>query len=118
LKIKPIDERGNFKCKDCSTEFNMNPIIREDLKRAIQILHDAIQQIRCFADPDEDGKMIRLLGEADFNNEEIQRLYARTLDAYSKNRKKDKFGDRDRDNFGSYGTGAISFIGSRKKDRK
>lgn len=117
LRIRPVDEKGNFQCKDCNTVFSMNPISKSELTEAVRIIHDALQQIRLIADPERESKTIRFLGELDFNNEEIIKLYARTMESYGKGKNKDKFRDRDRDSHGSYGTGAISFINTSKKHR-
>jgi len=113
LKIYPYEKgkTGDYQCKYCKTIFNMNHISKEELKDALSTLHNAIQQIRSFADCDKDEKIIMLLGELDFNLHETKELYERYADIYGKRNKKKK----DRDDIGSYGVGSISFIGGKKK---
>jgi hypothetical protein len=52
-----------------------------------------------------------VLGELDFNLQETAELYDRIVNAYGKNKKNKKKKYNDRDDFGSYGVGSISFIG-------
>jgi hypothetical protein len=111
LKIKPINEKGDYECKYCHVEFNMNTIQENDIKDACKTLHNAIQQIRSFSDSEDDAKLITVLGELDFNLQETAELYDRIVNAYGKNKKNKKKKYNDRDDFGSYGVGSISFIG-------
>jgi hypothetical protein len=113
LKIRPINEKGDYECKYCRVVFNMNTISQADIKDACETLHNAIQQIRAFSDAEDDEKLVRLLGELDFNLQETGELYDRIVNMYGKNKNKNKKNKnfRDKDDFGSYGVGAISFIG-------
>lgn len=119
LKIVPINDKGDYECKKCSDEFNMNQLKRATLNDAVKILHDAIQQIKCFSDPSEDRKLIAQLGELDYNTGELVELYDRVVIAYGNknNRNKNDHRQHNKDNndnsFGSYGS--ISFIGGKKK---
>ena len=113
LKIYPVNEFGEYECKYCKTRFNMNPIPSAELDEAIKTIHDAIQQISCYSDIDEDDKLIRLLGELDFNLQETAELYERVVSVYGRGTGKKKH--KDEYEFGAYGTGALSFIGGKKK---
>lgn len=120
LKIHPVGNPadGNYECKYCKTRFNMNPIKDAELDTAIEIVHDAIQQIRCFSDYREDEKLIRLLGELDFNMQETKELYTRAISVYGRGngKKKDKKNRNNDSDFGNYGSGPISFIsGGRRR---
>lgn len=120
LKISAVNEHGEYECKYCKQRFNMDPIKDGQLAGAIKVVHDAIQQIRCYSDIEEDTKLIRLLGELDFNIQETQELYSRVVNVFGKGNgnKKDKNKNKNRDNndnFGGYGSGPISFIGGGKK---
>lgn len=118
LKIHPVNEKGDYKCKFCEEEFNMNAISRAEIEDAVSTIHNAIQQIRCFSDPESDAKLIKLLGELDFNLQETGELYDRIVNALGKNKGNKKGGkryDNDKDSFGSYGSGSLSFIGGGKR---
>lgn len=117
LKLYPVNDRGDFKCKYCEAVFNMNPKKKEELEKAVNTIHDAIQQIRCFSDVEEDAKTIKVLGEVDFNLSTSIELYERIVNAFSKNGKKKKknHNNHNNDSFGSYGSNSLSFIGGKKK---
>lgn len=120
LKIKPISDNNDYQCKYCGTQFNMNKISKADLTSAAKTIHDAIQQVRSFADPDTDEKRITLLGELDYNLQESVELYERTYDAYgngqgrNKNKGKNKNKNRDDNDLGSYGM-ALDFMGGGRR---
>lgn len=113
LKIYPVNEHGEYECKYCKTRFNMNPISSADLREAVKTLHDAIQQIRCYSDIDEDENLIIMLGELDYNLQETVELYDRTRALFG--RGSGKKSRKEDDDFGAYGSGALSFIGGKKK---
>jgi coenzyme F420-reducing hydrogenase beta subunit len=118
LKIYQINEQGEYQCKYCKQTFNMDPLSQADIKAATKIMHDAIQQVRCYSDPTEDEKLIRLLGELDFNLSETAELYERVASTYGKgNGKKNKKNKNkgDGNDFGAYGAGQLSFIGGGKR---
>jgi transcription elongation factor Elf1 len=112
LKLIPLNDRGDFKCKICHQTFNMNLIEKSNLLNAVQVIHNAIQQIRALNEIDEDKKILKYLGEMDFNIQELSELYDRIVAVYGKNKKKKR---RDDDDIGSYGVGALEFIKSHKK---
>jgi uncharacterized Zn-finger protein len=117
LKIYPVNEHGEYECKYCKARFNMNPLSQADIKDASKVIHDAIQQVRCYSDPDEDEKLIRLLGELDFNLSETSELYERVVSVYGRGNGKKKDGknkNRESD-FGGYASGSLSFIGGGKR---
>jgi hypothetical protein len=90
----------------------MNLIEKSNLLNAVQVIHNAIQQIRALNEIDEDKKILKYLGEMDFNIQELSELYDRIVAVYGKNKKKKR---RDDDDIGSYGVGALEFIKSHKK---
>lgn len=114
LKIEPIGgSNGTFRCKKCGQEFSMDRIDTKSLLGAAELLNDAIQQIRCYADDSEtDLKLVKQLGELAYNLGEAVELYDKTVKAVGKkkNKKKEKRND---DNFGNYGWGGISFGGKK-----
>lgn len=113
LKIEPIDEKGNYRCRKCGAVFNMNKISEGTLEDASNILVNALQQVRCFADVEDDYDLIKLLGDLIYNLKETNHLYRRMVDLYDKgNKKKHK---REYEDFGRYGTGALSFMSDKKK---
>jgi len=117
LKIYPVNEHGEYECKYCKQRFNMDIIKEHILDGSIKVVHDAIQQIRCHSDAEEDAKLIRLLGELDFNIQETKELYTRVVTVYGKGKgNKDKRNknrnNENNDGYGSYGSGPLSFISS------
>lgn len=119
LKLYPVSDHGDYECKYCHTRFNMNKINFNDLKSSIEVVHNAIQQIRCYSDSDseKDAQLIRVLGELDFNVHEVAELYDRIVRVYGKGNGKKKHHNRDsNDGFGGFGSAAsISFIGGNKR---
>ena len=117
LKIYPIGENGMYQCKYCKAKFNMMPIPTSTLGDALETVHNAIQQIRCLSDVNEDYKMIKLLGSLDFNLQETQELYTRIVSVYGNGhtKNKNKKNKNREDGFGGYGSGQLSFIGGNRK---
>lgn len=112
LKIEPIGDHGEFMCKICKVEFNMEKLPTETIEDASKILHDAIQQIRCYSDADRDSRLIRLLGELDYNLAETAELYQRVVNVYTRDKGKKNKNNKRNEGFGSFGTGGgLSFIG-------
>lgn len=120
-KLQLDDETGQFRCKYCGVKFFMTTYNNKTVEDAVGVVHDMLQQIRCFAN-DDDVKWVRILGELDMNLQDAAELYQRTIDTYVK--KKDKTKKKQRDEFGSYGTESLSFMGGggggkgKKKSKK
>jgi transposase-like protein len=116
IKIEPVNDKGDYKCKKCGATFSMNEVSEQEICSAADTLHNAIQQIRCFADIERDHKLIKFLGELDFNLREINTLYTKIVDIFGDNKRKNKDKYKDKEEFGSYGIGSVtSFIGNRRK---
>jgi hypothetical protein len=94
----------------------MNKLVDKEIDAAVKTLHDAIQQIRCYSDINQDDKLIRLLGELDFNLQETSELYDRVVNVYGREQGQKKKKNRE-DDFGTYGSQALSFIGGGKSRR-
>lgn len=111
-KLKVYSVGGDkFRCKYCGEVFSMKKISMGDLKESVEILHNVIQQMRAFSDPDTDMKFIEHLGEMDFNIAEIPEVYERISSLLQK-KKKDKTNDEDE--FGFRGMRGISFIDGKR----
>lgn len=110
LKLEPVGG-SKFRCKICDSTIDLGEISNADLAKAQEILHNALQQIRVFAHPGTDDKMINELGTLDFNIQETEELYRRLKSTFGRDpyqgKKKNK---NNNDSFGQYG-GNISFIG-------
>lgn len=115
LAVRPIGNRGDYICEICDEEFNMNPVSSQDLQAAIQVVHNAIQQCRAWSDIESDEKIIRALGETDYNiGYVLPALYKKILTHYSKDgKKKNKNNNHREDEFGSYANGRFSSFGRR-----
>ena len=117
-KVKvDFEANGLGKCKICGTKFRFDIIDLNDLDKAIMIVHNAINQVKVFSDdPNRERKVIIKLGELDYNLSELRELYKRaSKDLGNGKKKKNKSHD---DQFGSYGTGNIGFVGGGKKKGK
>lgn len=117
LTLNAIDNKGNYKCKVCGAKFSMDVVDIHELEVATSMINDAIQQIRCFSDPDTDSVVIKRLGEMAFNLTELSTLYERMVEANMRGnnkKKKNKNKSNNNDDWGSWG-GSVSFIGQSKK---
>lgn len=116
LTIHPIGNRGEYQCDICGEEFNIQPISSQELSAAINVVHNAIQQCRAFADVEEDLKIIKALGETDYNITYIlSPLYKKTTNQYGKGNGKKKNKNKQREeSFGSYGNGSFSSFGNKR----
>ena len=116
LTLVPLDNKGNYKCKVCEARFSMNVVSTDELEIAVSLINDAIQQIRCYSDPDTDNIVISRLGEMAFNLTELSTLYERMVELNMRghNKKKKKNKSNNNDEWGSWG-GSVSFIGQSKK---
>lgn len=113
-KIKVEFLKGNLaRCKKCGAKFDFGIISEDELDRAVRTIHNAINQIKAMSDdPEREEKVIRSLGELDFNLKETKTLYLKTIAEFGKGKKKK---NKNNDQFGSYGAGAVEFIGGGKK---
>lgn len=113
-KIKVDFVKGTLaQCKKCGCVFDFERIEPEELDNAVEVVHNAINQIKALSnDPEKEASLIRELGTIDFNLSEMSDLYKRTITKYGKGGNNNKKKDKDR--FGSYGASSIDFIGNGK----
>lgn len=120
LTLVALDNKGHYKCKVCGAKFSMDVVDVHELEAASTIINDAIQQIRCFSDPDTDSIVIKRLGEMAFNLTELSTLYERMVESNMRgsgsgsNKNKNKNKPNKSDDWGSWG-GSVSFIGNSRK---
>lgn len=112
-KLK-IESLGNnvFECKICRTRFDATKIAEDDMNDAVDVLHNAIQQIRCFSDKTEDRELVEYYGKIDSSLQTLPETYHRLILLSSKdnfNKKKKKH--REPDSFGRYSNGSIDLLG-------
>ena len=111
-----LDFFGNgsdARCKICGEEFNMDPINNQELKNAINVVHNAIQQCRSFSDACEDVNIVTMLGRADYNvTALLPALYRNVSKEFYKgsNNKKNKNKKKQHDSFGGYSNGRFSSL--------
>lgn len=74
------------KCEQCGEEFSLQAIPLEEVRKAITVLNNAIQQVRAFSDPFSDEKIISELGRTAHNIKNMEKYYARAITVYGKNR--------------------------------
>ena len=115
-KIKVEFIKGTLaRCKKCDCVFDFERIEPDELDRAVETVHNAINQIKALSnDPEKEASLIRELGTIDFNLDEMKDLYKRTITKYGKggNGKKNKH--KDERSFGSYGAANIQFFDGKK----
>lgn len=111
IKIKFLDDSTRVQCKKCGAMFDFKTVDMDTLNDAIRIVHNAINQVKVLSDnPSEDKKVIRLLGELDYNLGNLSELYEATTKSFNKNKNKKKKKNRDYDSFGQFGAGSVRYI--------
>ena len=116
-KLKVDIIKGNLvRCKNCGCKFEFDTIDSDELRDAITTIHNVINQTKALTDdPERDKTIIKTLGDIDYNLSQLEELYNRTSNKYSKSGKKNK--NKNNDSFGRYGVGAIDFIETKKRGR-
>lgn len=118
-KLKVEFLRGHLaRCKRCGAKFDFAVVSDDDLDKAFMVVHNVLNQIKALSDdPVGEEKLIKSLGELDFNLKETKKLYRKTIEAAAKNNGNKKKNKNKGDQFGSYGASNVEFIanGKRKK---
>lgn len=112
IKIRFLNE-GNTKvqCKRCGSIFDFRTISMEDLRDAIGVIHNAINQIKALSDkPVEEKKLIKLLGEMDYNLINVEEIYENCTRSYNKHGNKKKKKKNNYDSFGQFGASSVRYI--------
>ena len=111
IKVRFLDGGTKVQCKKCHEIFDFGTISLDELKRAVNIVVNAGNQIKALSDsPDEERKYIKAIGETIYNVKNIVDVYESVTGKMGKNNKKNKKKNRDYDAFGQYGAGSIRFI--------
>lgn len=105
-----------FECKICKTRFNTARLSDQQLMGAIDTVHNAIQQIRCFSNKAEDESLVKFFGEIDYNVMNLPELYRRVSTAFNRDGGGKKKNKHQQDSWGSYGTQNLQFINQGKKN--
>ena len=113
-KIKVEFRKGTIaECKKCGCVFDFERISSEDLDDAVEVIHNAINQIKALSnDPEKEIEIIKTLGQIDYSLSELAELYNRTISKYGKGGKK-KNKNRNNDSIGSYGIGNLNLLGGK-----
>ena len=85
--------KGDCKCKHCHTQFNIKKIPEQKLKEAVEVMHDAINQLKSLNGRnkgDRDPNMIAHLGKLDLDNMKVLMVYTKTFIQKGKHKKKNK----------------------------
>lgn len=89
VKVK----QGDCRCKHCHTEFNLAVISEKDMKNAIEIVHNMINQIKVFSgkhDKKKDLAYITELGRQDVQAMKLATVYSKLFLSKGKHKKKNK----------------------------
>lgn len=118
-KIKVEFRKGTIaECKKCGCVFDFERISDEDLNDAVEVIHNAINQIKALSnDPEKEMKIIETLGQIDYSLSELAELYTRTVSKYGKGGKKNKNKNKNNDSIGSYGVGNLDLLGGKNRRR-
>ena len=103
-----------YRCKNCQSEFSIEPIRSAELGEAVQTVNDAIQQIKLHS-KDEDKALIASMSMIAFNMEAIVDYYGRVNRKYGKGSKKNDYEKYESDMDGGYGFSSVSFTKKKKK---
>lgn len=115
-KLEPVNrENGLFQCTKCGEMFHLDFITKEQVNAAYSVMHDTINQIKFLSNVGDEGdsQLVTSLGELLYNLKECTDLYDKMVsNTYKKKKKKNKFREEE---YGSYGTAAMSTMGGGRK---
>lgn len=121
LAVKFLEGKGNLcQCKICETVFSLKTYDKDDIAIAVEVVHDAINQIKVMTeDPKADESILTSLGKVDLKLLAIPKHYAATIlkngnPKKNKNGKKKHKNNQGNNNFYAYGVENLS-LGSKKK---
>lgn len=97
-----------YKCRECGTEFSIEPIPNDKFLAAVDLICSAINQTKSItSDPKGDKKIIEKLGRIEFDLKEFAKLYSESdLKEGKKKKKKNK---EKGGTMGNYGTRSLFF---------
>lgn len=100
---------GKVICDKCGEIFDLKPINKDQLAEAIEVVHNALQQVRCLAKSGKDGDddLIKVFGDADYYIHQLETVYSKVLDKHASSKKKKKKHDNE---YGYYGKN-VSYLG-------
>lgn len=107
LYLDPTGEaEGEYMCRECGEKFSIAPITAANLGVALETVHNAVQQIRAYADNTNDAEVIKLLGELDYSMTNlVGPMYKQVILNFKGGKKKKKNKNkRKSDSFGGYGS--------------
>lgn len=115
-KLEPVNrEKELFQCTKCGEIFHLDFITKDQVNAAYSVMHDTINQIKFLSNVDDEGEsqLVTSLGELLYNLKESTELYDKMINSiYKKPKKKKKFREEE---YGSYGTAAMSTMGGGRK---
>lgn len=96
-------------CDKCGEVFDLNVIGQENLENAIEVVHNALQQVRCMTrtDKESDVELCQIYGNIDFNVKNLGTVYAKLNNKVGNGKSKHK---KERNEHGFYGN-KVSFLG-------
>lgn len=112
-KLKVNELKGSkVICDKCGEVFDVAVIPEEKLKESVEIVHNALQQVRCMArqDKESDVELCQIYGDIDYNIKNLPVVYAKIVNKMGNGKKKHKKQNND---YGYYGKN-VSFLGGRK----
>ena len=117
LNLNLVDDNTGetiAKCNQCGTKFSLTPVREDELRDAVMVIHDAVNQLKIYSeDPKAEAKMIEALGNIDFNVLNLPEMYKTAVEQYSGKKKKKRRNNSD-DNYGSYGGASLFGSGRRR----
>lgn len=112
IKIRFIREGSTeVQCKRCNEIFDFKTISMDKLNDAIETIHDAINQVKALSDrPEEERKVIRRLGELDYDLKNFPDIYEGATSSFGKNKNKKKKKKNNYNSIGAFGASNVSYL--------
>lgn len=93
LKISPI-KGSKVICDKCNETFDLSIIDNDTLSSAVEVVHNAIQQVRCMTgDKERDQDLLVVYGEMDYNLKNLANVYAKLKSKAGQKEKQHKNND-------------------------
>lgn len=109
-KLKLNRLKGSYVvCDKCGEVFDLNTINQDELERSIEVVHNALQQVRCMTrqDKESDVELCQIYGDIDYNIKNLGTVYAKLHNKVGNGKNKHK---KQNNEYGYYGN-KVSFLG-------
>ena len=112
-KLKVNELKGSkVICDKCGEVFDIAVVDDDELKRAVEVVHNVLQQVRCMTrqDKESDVELCQIYGDIDYNIKNLPVVYSKIVSKMGNGKKKHKKQNSD---YGYYGKN-VSFLGGKR----